>query len=666
MKPSTPAADANADSKGDEKAEVKAPETKTDAKPAEKTPASIRPSAATSRTISPLVKDGMAPSTIPGFENTLLHQFKKFADQQRGTMAHARSSKAKADKEVKLHELKKFSTTFKLSTPVPKDLISIIAKDPAKQKEIQEKALRNAEEIAKEKAAAEAAAQKEKEASASKETLAKPAGVTAPAATATPPTTVDPRSASRPAAPQHTSSQGGPPNRHPNARSSYNSQPHYNNYNRNGRNGPHMGPQNQATGNLSQRLRNLEQQKMHQPHVPQHPPMQDMRPPPTGPSNNGDQFGRRISGVPPPYLAPKLNPNSHEFRPNAFAQPFNPAVPSQGSSPRSSVNNVVVEAALPPTPVPGQLIRRKTKAVDVKKCLILSNIASIQPPQGRNYDENGGLKPAFDTTPTWKQLVEETEQADSTMLLTYDQYFAKLPLSSAAVATPNPSSAVPHQIAHQHQLPFHMQHGAQNLAPRQSPHVPPMQMQGSQHAHAPHVPFSAPDDHRMMPSHSAQSFASPRMGQVPMAYPPAMNASGQMAYGQPLMQPYMNPAAPQMGQHRSFSNNPQFMPQQPQYMGGPMMVQPHFMQAPNGMVAGPMYPAAHPQFIPPGGVPPQQMAGSNGYPSPSRPAATMMVHQGSHQGQPPAVYGMSPAMQFQQPAYTPQQPQARIAAQRPQ
>jgi hypothetical protein len=80
--------------------------------------------------------------------------------------------------------------------------------------------------------------------------------------------------------------------------------------------------------------------------------------------------------------------------------------------------------------------------------------------------------------------------------------------------------------------------------------------QCGQHGHVQHVPYSNPDDHRMMHSNSAQSFASPRMGPVPMAYPPAVNPQGQVPYGQPMMQPSMN-AAPQIGQFRGFSHNPQ-------------------------------------------------------------------------------------------------------------
>lgn len=661
-KPAAPASDkpaaeskAGAAAVGSKAPESKA-DTTSDAKAADaKDGAAARPSATTNRSAS---KVGAVPGVTANVERDVLSSFRNFATTQRFMAEKVRTTRAKADKEVKLTELKKFAENFKLFTPVPKDLISIIAKDPAKQKQIQDKAKHNMDELAKQK---EVASQ-DKEVTTSKEpqgkASAEQSGASTPAAT-----TDAARGSSRPAAPQHSGSAGGVPGRHQGTRSSYNPQPHYQ-YNRNNRPPPHMAPQNQTTGNLAQRLRNVEQQKMQHPHIGQHP-QPDMRLPPTGPANSVDPgFNRRMNAAPPPFMGPKLNPNSHEFRPNAFAQPFNPAVPSSGSSPRSSVNNIV-EAAAPPAPIKGQLIRRKTRAVDVKKCFILSHIETIQPPHGRNWDDNDGLKPSFDTLPTWRQLQEETEAPDSTMHLTYKQYFERMPLSSAAVATPNPTHVMP-QVAHQHQLPFHLQHGAPNMAPRQSPHMPPMQMHAGQHGPAPHVPFSNPDDHRMMHSNSAQSFASPRMGPVPMAYPPTVNPQGQMPYGQPVMQPYMN--GPQMGQFRSFSHNPQFIPQQPHHMGPQMMVQQGFM-GPNGMVtAGPMYPGGQPHFMPAAG-PPQPVPGSNGFPSPGRPTAPMMVHQGSHQGShqgQQAVYGMSPGMPYQQPAYTPQQPQGKFSGQRPQ
>ncbi|KAJ9149293.1 PAB1-binding protein 1 [Pleurostoma richardsiae] len=642
----------------EDKASENTKSTPADQNAAEKA-AALRPAAPAGRSNSPAGKEGAAvPSATSTVEHDVLKSFKSFATQQRLNAEKVRSSKAKADKEVKLIELKKFADSFKLSTPVPSDLISIIAKDPAKQKQIQAKALQNAEEVAKSKAK-EAA--KENEVTAPKETQAKPAveqqtpaPASAAAAAATPAT--DNRSTSRPTAPQHSSSPAGAPNRHPGARQSYGPTGYHGQSYRNDRSPGQNAPRhNQQTGNLAQRLRNVEQQKMSQGPAPHHG-NQDMRLPPTGPANNVEPF-RRLSNV-PPHAAPRLNPNSHEFRPSPFAQTFNPTGPSAASSPRSTVNTVIVEVQQASTPVVGQLIRRRTKAIDVKKCFILSHIKTLPPPHNnRSWEENGGLRPSYDTIPTWKQLLED-EKPDSIMRLTYKEYFDRQPFAGAAMATPNPPHVAP-QAPHQHQLPFHMQHGVHTMAPRQSPHMAPMQMQAGQLGHSPHVPFTNGDDHRMMHSTSAQSFASPRMTQVPMAYPAGMNSPAQMPYQQPVMQPFMGPGTPQMNQYRSFSQNPQFMQQQPSHMGTPIMSMPQpYIAGPAPMVAaGPqmqMYPAGQPQFIPPGHALPQPIPGTNGYPSPGRPAAPMMVHQGSQQGQP--MYGMSPAMPYQQTVFGPQQP----------
>jgi hypothetical protein len=56
------------------------------------------------------------------------------------------SKSQKSPKDKTLDDLKKFSETFKLNSPVPSDLVSILANDPAKQKEIKDKALKNAKE----------------------------------------------------------------------------------------------------------------------------------------------------------------------------------------------------------------------------------------------------------------------------------------------------------------------------------------------------------------------------------------------------------------------------------------------------------------------------------------------------------------------------------------
>ncbi|PKS11970.1 hypothetical protein jhhlp_001266 [Lomentospora prolificans] len=571
------------------------------------------------------------PSAAATVERDVLNSFKNFAAVQRSQAERVRMGKAKADKEVKLTELKNFASTFKLSTPVPSDLISIIAKDPARQKEIQAKALQNAEEVLRAKDAK------------TKDVVAKE---TPPKQTTEPstPAASEQKPTPRPA-PSHTSSHPNSQNRHGGGRQAYGSSNFNGQQFRNDRGGAHQ-TQGRSGGGLAQRI------KMQQtPHVAV---QIDGRLPPTAPTGGNDgSFNRRLSGT--PGHVNKLNPNTQEFRPNAYAPSFSPANPSAASSPRSNVTNNIPDA--PSVSPARQLIRRKTKAVDCKKCDILAHIKTAKPPQGRNWDDNAGLRPTYDTPPTWRQLQDDNEKADSTMHLTYKQYFERNPFAGppGALSTPNPAHVIP--MAHQHQLPFHLQqHGAHNMPNRPSPHMPPMQMHAPPQ-HTPHVGYASTDDHRMMHSNSAQSFASPRLAQAPV-YPPAVNSPALAPYGQPVMQPFV-PNAPHMGQYRSFSNNPQYMPQQPGHMGSPMMIQPQFVTGPQGMMMAPpqmqMYPTSQSQFIPPGAVsvPPQPIAGSNGYPSPGRPAAPPMAHQGSAQGQP---YGMSPSMAYQQPVYTPQQP----------
>ncbi|KAI0013231.1 hypothetical protein F4779DRAFT_625389 [Xylariaceae sp. FL0662B] len=593
----------------------------------------LRPSAATSRTISPQAKDGHSatPSATSTVERDVLKEFKTFANQQRLNAEKVRSNKARADKEVKLIELKKFAEGFKLPTPVPLDLISIIAKDPAKQKEIQEKAQRDAAEVAKRKA--EEAVAKEKKGSATKETQPATASQVPPS---------DNR-ASRPATNAPSAAPVGAPARHQGNRQGF-VPPTYSSYQGN-RSGPQHMQQAGRQGGLTGRIRALESQKV-----------QDVRLPPTGPANAADpSFARRMGPV-LSHMGGKLNPNSHEFRPSVFAASFSPnGHPSAGSSPRSAANNAPEsQPGVTSAPLSLVVITKKRKAVDPNKCVILSSIKTIQPPENKNWNDNNGLRPSFDTPPTWRSATDD-EKPDSTMRLSYNEYFERQPFN--AQPTPNPPNLLP-QLAHQHQLPLHMQHGAHPAAPRHSPHVPPVQMHGGQHGPVPHGPFNGTDDHRMMHSNSSQSYSSPRMGQVPMAYPPNVSSAGQMPYNQHMMPTFMGPGAPPMNQfNRSFSNSPQYLPQQPGAMGQPMMMQPQFM-SPQPMVAGPPqmqpYPAGHLQFMPHGGTPPQPMPGANGFPSPGRAAPPMMVHQGSQQGQP--MYGMSPNMQYQQPAtFVPQQ-----------
>jgi hypothetical protein len=589
-----------------------------------------------SRTASPQTKPSKTPNATATVEQDVVSAFKGFAAQQRSQADRLRINKARVDKESKLAELKKFAATFKLHSPLPNDLVAIIAKDPSKQREIQENARRNAEQSEQEKLAKAAASQAATPAvsTSDQKTVPRPAATAAPVPTNNTP---------------NRQTAGRPPNAPP--------QGPYHNPNsrpdRSIRSQPNTFQQGLMPGNP--RMRNLDQGKNGQmPQIMGY----EHRQPPTGPSNNVDPvYNRRTSAI----MANKLNPNSHEFRPNPFASTFSPnGNQSNGSSPHSSSSPAVPQAI--PT-ASGSLLRRKpgqpSKKANAKLARDIIQCALTEvPPPGRTFDDNGGIKPAFNTNPTWRQIADD-EPENSTMLLTCVEFLKNIRLPMQAMSSPQPAHVHP-QVPHQHQLPFHMQQGAHNASQRQSPRQPPLHMQNNQHNQGPNAAFHTNDDHRMVPSHSAQSYASPRLGQVNMSYPSPMGQPAQLSFTpQPGMQYPMGPGAPQMAQYRSYSGGHQFMPQQATHMGAPVMMQGPggntFIQAPNMVTPGPpmLFPVAQPHFGPPGNVPPPNMANSNGYPSPGR-AAPMMMPQGSQGAQP--IYAMSPGMQFGQPIYAQQPP----------
>jgi hypothetical protein len=81
-------------------------------------------------------------------EAKVLHQFRQFADTERQRFNERRKAQQNQDRAAKLNELLRFSKTFKLKTPIPNDLIGILAKDPAKQEAIVEKAHKESAESA--------------------------------------------------------------------------------------------------------------------------------------------------------------------------------------------------------------------------------------------------------------------------------------------------------------------------------------------------------------------------------------------------------------------------------------------------------------------------------------------------------------------------------------
>ncbi|KAL1964269.1 hypothetical protein VTN77DRAFT_7089 [Rasamsonia byssochlamydoides] len=569
-------------------------------------------------------------------ETEVLDHFRQFANSEKLKMQERRRNQASYDRTIKLNELMKFSKNFKLATPVPRDLVPILAKDPSKQEEIIERAQRQAEEKAAAKAAAAAAAAAQAASSSSEQKSATraPAPATTQGATPTPAPPSAP-SENRQSYPRGR--QGYPPS------------------------GPHVGPGGRmphqtmhpgrtGPGMLSHRLAdNLRQQKGALGTVPTPLPIQDVRIPPSGPSADQSGISSPNKTHTPSGSSTKFNVRAMEFKPNPAASTFTPGASGVSISPQSSSRGQSVSRATSPSAFFGN-----------KKPLPASERPSIQDQfnpikrmkkesaeqTDKDYSFNGGIPPPYRTPPTWDVAPGNEDK-------TYADMF-KAPVIVPSISPQSRSSSNPH-LPHQPQLPYHLHQAHQSVPSTAGPPHGPHHLHPQQH-HGAHFD----DHHRMqMSASTSQIFPSPRLQHSHVAYPSPMGPHAQLAFGQPMPQFYVNQGAPQPAHMRQYPGAPQFVPQNG--IGAPMMVQQPssgpYMGVPQAMAApytpqmqmySPSPAHAYPHVAPP----PQP---HSGYPSPSR-GAPMMMHQGSQPGQPPQpVMFMSPA-QHGQPMYVPQQP----------
>ncbi|KAK1908390.1 hypothetical protein P3342_009239 [Pyrenophora teres f. teres] len=539
-------------------------------------------------------KSGRPHDATTNVEHDLLDSFKQFSAAEKLRISDRQRAFARENKAVKLNDLKKFAQNFKLSTPVPSDLVPILAKDETKQQAIVDKANRQAQELK----------------------------TTPPKASST---VVDPKTAARPAA-KPESTQASPSatmDRQQNQRPRP-GQPAYASASmRSSHQSMNQLPP-RAQGLLSTRLQlNHQQHKQQgaQPYngVPQPIPAQDMRMPPTGPSqpSSGAQ-------TPSSSVSTRFNVRAHEFKPNPAASTFQPGGnPSASSSPRP--NSSRQEVRKPPVTSFFNGHRPAVKSLDGPTTF--NAIGRLEKEaQASDKPHHSDIAPPFKTPPTWDFPASNTNKG-------YEQLFEHAP-------PPAPLSAPQHVMAtgpmsHQHQLPPHLQ-GAQGMAqgptPQHTPRGPPVQPhlgQNQHHYEAQHMQYS----------HSQSSVQpSPR----PMA--PFM-------YG---AQPQQMPGYPQQVQVPQYGMSPnvqhvtmrnaqggQFINPQGPAMGGQMMTnQPSsgpFMGMPGNPQMQMYSPAPGPAYPQYGHMP---GPGANGFPSP-RPGAPMMSHQGSQQGhhqQPPMMY----------------------------
>ncbi|OJI97623.1 hypothetical protein ASPVEDRAFT_301831 [Aspergillus versicolor CBS 583.65] len=560
-----------------------------------------------------------ASSTTPGgakggppdnnYEIEVVDRFRIFANNERSKLDQRRRNQAAHDRTIKLNELMKFSQNFKLATPVPKDLVPILAKDPHKQEAIIQRAHQGSEENTPKSTASTPAVEQKKPAEKTQLPARQESVSTQAQAQADRPTYPRGRQGYPPTGPQ-----GGPGGR-------FQQQPFYAN--------------RQATGMLGHRLADNLQQRKGAPSgpVPNPLPIQEPR---TGTTNDQSNVSSPTKALTPSSSASKFNVKAMEFKPNPAASTFTPGAsnPPTFSKPDSRAKS---PSAFFGAKKPRSISERPSLKDQFNPIKRMKKESAEQ--TDRDYTSNGGIPFAYNTLPTWK-VANSPEEEKS-----YMQMFKSSPTSPQSRSASNP------QMPHQPHLPYQFQQTSAMppaSGPPHGPHLHPQQHHGSGPPH-----FD--DPHRMqMSASTSQMFPSPRLQH---GYPSPMAPHAQLAYGQqPVPQFYMNQGGPQAAHMRPYQGAPQFVNPQAG-MTAPMMVQQPSGGPYMGVPQAPFQPQM-PMYSPTPGhvypnVPPPQPHG--GYPSPSR-GAPVMMHQNSQPGQPPQhVMYMSPG-QHQQPVYPGQQP----------
>ena len=420
------------------------------------------------------------PSATANVEYELLDSFKQFSALEKIRIQDHRRNKASQDKAIKLNDLKKFSQNFKLCTPVPKDLIPILAKDEAKQKALVEKAQKNADTIKPSERAAS--------------------------------TLVDPQSQRRLAVArwegpvgEQTKLKGVPIPSGQMAKAP---------------------PSTRPTPGLSARL-----QESHRAHkaiagTPVQPPLQtnNLSRGPSGASPT------KASSMRSPTSATnsKFNVKAMEFRPNPTASTFKPTTALTSPVPASRSGSVTRNAS--PSHISAKFFEQKTFGKPGERKSILS--ISKAKKSGESA-QNSGFTLPYKAFPTWVAPPKDDEPG-----INYTHAFEKYRTHQ----TPSSTTAPISQAAQQHQSPFALPNSTHHVPQVHAPQ-PMAHVQGHTHhfAHQPH--FDDHHVRSIVPGSSAYPSPSPRMHNTSMVFQAPMPPQGQM-FGGPVQyvvpgQPHM-------------------------------------------------------------------------------------------------------------------------------
>jgi len=571
--------------------------------------------------------DPVKPNATANVEAEVLDSFRTFAEKQKMQVADNKRQRVSHDKAIKLNDLKAFSKNFSLHTPVPKDLVPILSKDKKKQDEIVEKSQRSAEQpLSPPKAPGRSGDQ----------IPSRPLGDPKRDGARGPGTGDYARQVIPPRGPQASSQ-----SRDRQTQAAFHGS---------------VPPQNEP-GMFSHRLAKAQRDRQAgvPVAVPAPLPIQAAQKPPnrSGANAAGVPSSQASSTVRTPTSAAsaRFNVKANEFIPNPAASAFTmpPGQPSASSSPKANIKPKTTSRTSSPSDFFGS-----------RKPLPLADRPSIQghfnplkrlrekaESEGKikDYAPNGGIVFAYTTPVTWSVFKEDEEEKS------YKDMFEPIPTPSAGIS-PQPSAASPinPNLAHQHQLPVHLQQGSHGHQ------HPPYQGPPPQHLYpggAPHY-----EDHRMHTPSASSYGSTPRMPNSHAAYssPMGQAVAGAIQYApamgqaQPTYTHAMGPGVSQPPHFRQMPNVSQYMHSPGPQMAAPLMVQ----QNSQGPYMGPqMGPIPQMPMYAPG--PPQGYVASqppSGYPSPSR-GPPMMMHQGSYQGQTPQMHA---GQQYVQPFYAQQPP----------
>ena len=345
-------------------------------------------------------------------ENKLLNQFKAFAASEKMRVQQSQRTRANNDRQAKLKELQNFSESFKLRTPVPTDLVGILAKDPVKQEQIVEKARKEHEELP---------------------AVASPASHSVAGGDVKPPSRnqavgrFDPSMVPAPIPDRQTLNrirQGQPAS----ARNERSGQPQAGHPFRGG-----PGLSIHRSSGMPHERRPLPPQS-----IPTPIPIHEGRVPPLGPLADQSTLSspqRSSVHTPTSAISTKFNAKASDFKPNAAAPAFTPAGTSVAPSSPRPIEPV---RDSPGTVSPSSFFGAKQPKPATDRPAFVDHFCPFprmkkeveqqKEQTKKDYSSNGGIPPAYNTPPRW-------DVAERNQDRTYKDVFEKLMAPSSSPGT---------------------------------------------------------------------------------------------------------------------------------------------------------------------------------------------------------------------------------------